>query len=246
MLLLEPERSPYDLAWRLFGIPVRVHPSFWIASLILGAGTWNRGPEFLVLWVLCVFVSILVHELGHVLMGQVFGTRGHILLYSFGGLAIGSNNLSKPWQRMAVSFAGPLAGFLLFGIVLLAALSTDPRTLTPLADAAIGYLTWINLVWGIVNLFPIWPLDGGQISRDFLAWLMPRQGTRVSLIISIVVAGFLAVSWGVLARDIFLALFFGMLAYSSFQAYQQLRIQRPSWDHDSTPWERDRGYGDRW
>ena len=68
---------------------------------------------YLVLWIICVFVSILIHEMGHVLMGRLFGAEGHIVLYSFGGLAIGSKRLADRWQRIAVSFAGPLAQFIL-------------------------------------------------------------------------------------------------------------------------------------
>jgi hypothetical protein len=48
-----------------------------------------------------MFISILVHELSHVLMGQAFGAYGHIVLYGFGGLAVGSNQLNVRWQRVA-------------------------------------------------------------------------------------------------------------------------------------------------
>ena len=83
--------TAYDLRFRLLGVPVRIHPLFWLVACLLGGpwleGRWGAG--YLLLWVACVFVSILVHELGHVLAGRAFGARGHILLYSFGGLAIG-------------------------------------------------------------------------------------------------------------------------------------------------------------
>ena len=67
----------------------------------------ERGFEYLLIWIGCVFGSILIHEMGHVFMGQVFGAQGTIVLYSLGGLAIGSSNLPSRWQRIAVSFAGP-------------------------------------------------------------------------------------------------------------------------------------------
>src|SRR5438105_4366565 len=113
-LFLEPERTPYDWNWRIFGIPVRVHPLFWLISVILGWDTVHEGFQYLLLWIGCVFVSILVHELGHVFMGQVFGSPGYIVLHSFGGLAVGSSALQNRWKRIAVYFAGPLAGFLLY------------------------------------------------------------------------------------------------------------------------------------
>jgi hypothetical protein len=94
----------------MFGIPIRVHPMFWLMSVILGYSTIQDGFEYLIIWVACVFVSILIHELGHVIMGRFFGADGHIVLYSFGGLAIGSNSLSSRGQRIAVSFAGRGSG----------------------------------------------------------------------------------------------------------------------------------------
>src|SRR5262245_27543700 len=98
-----------DLSWRMFGFPVRVLPLFWLMTAAMG---WNAfrayGFPYLLLWLVCVFVSILVHELGHAFMGRVFGRESHIVLYTFGGLAIGAAGLHSRWQRIAVSFAGPL------------------------------------------------------------------------------------------------------------------------------------------
>lgn len=246
MFSLEPERTQYDLSWQMFGIPVRVHPMFWLLSLFLG---WDLSGNIsiLLMWVVCVFVSILIHELGHVLMGQLFGTRGHIVLYAFGGLAIGSNALSNRWKRIAVCFAGPLAGFLFLGLVLVGIRFLDPRELSPLAREALGFLFWINLVWGILNLFPIWPLDGGQISRDFLDWLVPRNGIFISLGLSGVTAALLAIIMFVYTRSLYNTLMFGLLAYSSFQAMQQTPRGRSPWDDDdrSRSWDRDRSSWDR-
>src|SRR5262249_19430237 len=121
-MLHEPDQTQFDLRFQLFGIPVRVHPFFWLVGVILGfrALRDNPGPTgffYLGLWLAVMFVSILVHELGHVFAGQAFGSNGHIVLYSFGGLAIGSADASERWQRIFVMFAGPLAGFLLLAVV---------------------------------------------------------------------------------------------------------------------------------
>src|SRR5262249_19067085 len=146
-----------------------------------------------------VFVSLLIHELGHVFMGQVFGAYGHIVLYSFGGLAIGSSNLSGRWKRIAVSFAGPGAQFVLLGLIWLVtdfalpALSLSPGVKRFL-DIVLFQLWSINLWWPILNLLPIWPLDGGRITREVLDWLMPQGGVRTSLGVSFVVAGLLAIN----------------------------------------------------
>src|SRR5258708_2986270 len=110
-------RTRFDVNFHVGDIPVRIHPFFWLSTVLLGIGRGNEAFNEiainLVLWIPIVLVSILVHELGHVLMGRYFGTRGHILLTGFCGLAIGSNDLTERWQRNAVSLAGPGAGFLL-------------------------------------------------------------------------------------------------------------------------------------
>ncbi len=118
MFFGSPQPTPFDLHWRMFGIDVRVHPFFWLTAVLLGWSWVDVGLVYLLLWILCVFVSVLIHEMGHVLMGRVFGSDGYILLYSFGGLAFNSNNVRHRWQRVCVSFAGPLAQFVLFGAVL--------------------------------------------------------------------------------------------------------------------------------
>ena len=254
MFLIEPNETAFDLRWRMFGIDVRVHPMFWLLSAFLG---WNlmdpdRGGGFklLLLWIACVFVSILVHELGHVLMGRVFGTRGHIVLYSFGGLAVGSSALPNRWQRIAVFFAGPAAGFVLYGLLRVALLFVDVRQLSLFGVMSFVFLLEINLYWGLLNLLPIWPLDGGQISRDLFGWLMPGRGVSVALGISLLCAGVLAANslaahYGrpliplLPAGGLYSALLFGMLALGSYQAMQQNQFIEKHWvREDPEPWHR--------
>ena len=66
-MFLEPNRTPYDLAFRLFGFRVRVHPLFWLGTAIFGGNLLQPpgGIEYLLVWIVVVLVSILVHELGH-------------------------------------------------------------------------------------------------------------------------------------------------------------------------------------
>jgi Zn-dependent protease len=161
-------------------------------------------------------------------------------MYSFGGLAIGSSALNNRWQRIAVYLTGPAAGFLLYGLVLLLQSSGDMKQTTPLLRGVLFQLEFINLWWGLLNLLPIWPLDGGQVSRDFLGWLIPGQGVRASLGISIVVAGLLAVNSFLVSQgmtllpylefgSVYLAIFFAIMAFNSFQLLQA-EANRPPWD----------------
>jgi stage IV sporulation protein FB len=256
-VFLEPNHTPYDLRWRMFGTDVRVHPLFWLMSLVLGWSAFS-GPGgsvgYLLLWVACVFVSILLHEFGHILMGRLFGAEGHIVLYGFGGLAVGSNRLSRRWQRMAVAFAGPAAQLLLWALLWLLAFRSGVLRQVPEAwfgpvSRAWAMLYMINLFWPLLNLLPIWPLDGGQISRDLLEGLLGSRGTSLALGLSLVVAGLLAVhclmnhlgrpllpDW-VPAGGLFGALLFGWLAADSYMALQAESQKRRYWDDDS-PWGR--------
>jgi stage IV sporulation protein FB len=258
-MLVEPGRTNYDLRFRLFGTPVRVHPFFWLFAAILG---WNLlqdaqendGFIRIILWIIACFLSILLHEFGHIWMGMLFGARdGYIVLYSFGGLAVGANDLRGRWRRIAVSLAGPLIQLALFGgfwLVLWLSSADWIRHLPARVRFFLGQMLYINLVWPLFNLLPVWPLDGGQISREVCNGFSPRSGVRFSLGLSIGVAALLAInglvgySWGqgflpYIPADEFTAILFGLLALQSYQLLQQV----PSWRYeppdDRLPWESD-------
>ncbi len=254
-MLVEPAPTNFDLHFRLFGTPVRVHPFFWLFTAILG---WNYldqpdGFLYLFIWIVCCFLSILLHEFGHVWMGMIFGARdSYIVLYSFGGLAVGSNDLRSRWQRIAVSLAGPGIQLALYGLIwlLLESLSVELlRRIPHRAVFMIGMLMSINLLWPLFNLLPVWPLDGGMVSREICKWLSPRGGLRFSLGLSIAIAAFIAVH-ALLAKakggfvvpylptGNYVAILFGLLAFQSWQLLQQARVWQPPAD-DRLPWESD-------
>jgi Zn-dependent protease len=238
-MLFEPNRTDYDLRWEMYGVPIRVHPSFWLVSVILGWSFIEIGLEAVASWVACSFVSILLHEFGHVLMGRVFGSRGHIVLYSFGGLAIGSNALNNRWKRVAVSAAGPGIQLALWAILWL---FQQPILGSLMSLGQMGKLIYlqlyvINLYWPLLNLLPIWPLDGGQISRNTLEGLSPRNGLRTSLVVSIATAGFFAIN-SLMAMNgqpvvpwlpsggMLTVMFFGMFAVENYQELQRVNSDR--------------------
>jgi len=215
-----PSETPLDLRFWLFGIHVRVHPLHWVIAAILGWDLTRGNLLYLALWVVCVFVSVLIHEVGHVLTGRLFGSDGRIILFSFGGVAIGASDLRERWQRILVYAAGPSIQLVLLGVVLASAYFCTPFTpikgqaflhdlrdlwghllfvafhLTKarsLVDALFGILFLINLFWPIFNLLPIWPLDGGKIAREILEGALGHRGVIASLWLSIILAGCLAV-----------------------------------------------------
>lgn len=117
------------LRWRLFGISFCIEPSFWLmnalwAMLMAGPLTGNAAQDrgllvFILVWIGCTFVSVMVHELGHVITGRIFGQPGAITLTGLGGQAVGGYEELSPWQRILVIFMGPCAGFAFVTLILL-------------------------------------------------------------------------------------------------------------------------------
>lgn len=246
MFLFQPlAATRYDLRFRVMGISVRVHPSFWLITLLLGA----RGDLLLLpVWVLVVFVSILVHELGHALAFRRLGQDSYIVLHLMGGLTIPrsvawgggwANVALSPRQEIFISLAGPGAGFLFAGLVILLIVILGGSVLPslflgfiPLPINAVlpfggqyvrllfSILLWVNFVWGLFNLLPVLPLDGGNVARNILLQYDPWDGVRKALWLSAITGGLIAFLELFIYRNILMALLFGFLAFQSYLSIQ--------------------------
>lgn len=216
--------TPYDLRFSLFGIPVRVHPLFWLVGVLMG---WDIDDLNLTLiWVGCVFVSILVHELGHALTAQAFGWPPQIVLYALGGFASFVPTWGNSMGRaVAILFAGPGAGFVLFGLVIAALklMSLTGTVPNHYVGMMCAYLVYINLWWGLVNLLPVYPLDGGQISRELFSHWQGRRGMTISLQLSLITSVGVAF-YAYTSGQTYVAILFGVLAIESLQALQHERF----------------------
>ena len=240
MLLGEPSRTQYDLNFSLFGIPVRVHPLFWLVAVFLGAN--GRDGVAILTWVAAMFFSILLHELGHAWMMRLHGFHPWIVLYGMGGLtlydpreAFGSKR-SDTLANVLICAAGPGIGFLFAGLVVAGFFAaghgkdvwlSDPLGLWPhvwFVNAGLSrlldYVLFICVFWGLVNLLPVYPLDGGQIARELFIRFSPRDGIRQSMLLSIFAAIAMAVYGYARLNQPYIALLFGYLAFSSFIAMQ--------------------------
>ena len=97
---------------------------------------------------------------------------------------------------------------------------SDLYDLAPFDAPNVNRLLWdmqfINIFWGVINLLPVFPLDGGQVSRAIFGKLNPHDGLRQSLIISIVVAVGMAALCLLRWNATFGAFFFGYMAYQSY------------------------------
>ena len=259
-VIAEPQATPYDLSFRLGRFPVRVHPLFWVVTLLMGSSALSSDYpiSFLSIWVAVVFVSILVHELGHAVAFSAFGAPARVWLYWFGGLAVSQYPPRRPGPMIAVSLAGPAAGFILAGVVVGLEWVFRLRETSPYANEAVRQLLWVNVGWGLVNLLPVLPLDGGQVCRDVCRAAGVRRPEVTALKVSVGTAAAVAVlglmdhfgqprelveqlpDW--LPRTgLYLPILFGFLAYGSYQALQMASRQYVAWDDgydDTPPWRR--------
>jgi Zn-dependent protease len=182
------------LSFRLGKIPVRIAPSFLVMAVVFGAGALagpKPHPEILLAWVAIVFVSVLLHELGHATVGLTFGLEPRIDLHGMGGTTSwsGGKPLSRA-RRILISLAGPGAGFVLAGIVYFTLPGVFPPT--PVGEFTYDTLLKVNFGWGIANLVPMLPLDGGNVMTQLLDGLTDGRGERPARIVSIVVAALAA------------------------------------------------------
>lgn len=218
--------TEFDVRLNVFGIHVRIHPLFWVmAAFVIWQST--PDPKLKFLGVFCVLMSILVHELGHAVFIRKWGYPSEIVLYGMGGYATSTG--FSTWRSVWISFAGPLAGFVLYGIVYGILFGLAKMSPEALRIDAVGYcinlLLWINLAWGILNLIPVLPLDGGHIVQALMLRYAPRRGVEWTLQISILAAGAIAY-WGFTQQDRFLMILFGILCAQSVIAYNEFKARR--------------------
>ncbi len=258
MLLGEPPATAWDLNFRIFGFSIRVTPWFWLAAALLGYGISGRGPDqfkILLVWVSAVFVSILIHELGHAFAFRRYGLDAHIVLYHFGGLAIPGSSWGtgrptrghSPAAQVIISAAGPVLQLAVAAlcIALLGAARYEfhvpgfvgdfiplPPPTRPIpslwARLFVVFFLYASIYWALLNLLPVYPLDGGQIARELFLLFDRNDPVRHSLALSMFTAGGLAV-YGLTSGDTYLGIMFGMLAFSSYQSLQ-------GYSGRSSPW----------
>jgi hypothetical protein len=123
-------------------------------------------------------------------MVRSFGLSPQITLYSMGGLTSWREEKSVSHAKhIAISLAGPFAGFLLGGIVFLSEFALPDLYADRLGARIYIDLMLVNLGWGIFNLLPILPLDGGNVAYSIEQWVTKKQSGVISRVISLLVAG---------------------------------------------------------
>ncbi|MFA7296726.1 MAG: site-2 protease family protein, partial [Dehalococcoidia bacterium] len=160
------------------GIEVRVHWSWLAIFLVLswtladtGFGgeypTWPLASRWVLglVTMLLFFLSVLAHELAHSLMAQHYGMRvPSITLFAFGGVSSIAGEMQTAGQEFRVAVVGPLTSWavaIVCGALWLVVPDSAARTV-------LGYLGSTNLILGLFNLLPGFPLDGGRVLRSIV------------------------------------------------------------------------------
>ncbi len=195
-------------------MPVTVRSSFLIiAGLIgfIGVGTVSET----VAWIVVVFVSILIHELGHAFTARMFGSQVSIELNGLGGLTRWSatESVITPGRRALIAAAGSAVGLLFGATVWLVATRFGPYE--PLVAFVLESLIYVNVFWGLLNWLPIRPLDGGHLLESLLEKVAPERAESIAKVIFTITAA-IALGLAIYFRYIFIAVLAGWLLLSEF------------------------------
>ncbi|HWG43770.1 MAG TPA: site-2 protease family protein [Gemmataceae bacterium] len=200
MRLSEPRPMRWELHWHLFGADFRVRPLFWVSCALLGV-IYYQYPEIreqigsvtaFGLWMAAVVVSMLAHEMGHAFAARWLGVPLRIVVSGFGGQLFGLEEVR--WGRSVLIYlAGPLVNVLILAILWGITALPLPMDWRLFLAPGIWLLGWINAFWCLLNLLPLWPLDGSRIAIELGTALLGRRGQTLALLLSLVVSLVLAI-----------------------------------------------------
>lgn len=173
---------------RIFGVPVRLHFTFillLIFLLFIGIGGRQSGL-MTALYVLALFASVLLHEIGHTLVARRYGIRTtEIVMFPIGGVSR-PERIPNAREEFWIALSGPLVNALIAAglFVWLAVqgqfvpieLLKEPTDANLAERIAAG-----NFLLFIFNLIPAYPMDGGRVLRSLLALFKPEEeATRIA------------------------------------------------------------------
>jgi Zn-dependent protease len=208
------------------GTSIDVDFSFFILILLFVALNYNaqEGVQYALIWIPILFISVLIHELAHAGAIGMFGFgSSQIVLGGMGGVTINSRR-AKAWQDMIISVAGPASSFGLWLLSIWLIAGVPLVRTDPMLAALMPRMAWANLAWGLFNLIPTPPLDGGHATRDFFRmFLSERTAFIVATWIAIIVGGAIAIFFFVGRRQFFIAFYVAWFVFMAFQRWQDFQ-----------------------
>jgi Zn-dependent protease len=244
---------------RILGIPTRIHASFALVLLWIGFSTWNDlnsgiAVMFGIGFALAVFACVLLHEFGHALVARRFGIETRrITLLPIGGVAELERSPEDPRAELWIAAAGPAVNFAIAGVLALIGWSlgifgsgAGSTAGSQLLSLVFSGLLWANLMLGLFNLVPAFPMDGGRVFRAWAAHRYSRvRATQMATKLGRALAlGFGL--WGIYASNpvlVLIAVFVWfaagreLAAVERMAAYEAERQAQAQWvePHAATP-----------
>jgi Zn-dependent protease/CBS domain-containing protein len=171
------------------GIRVRVHVTFLLFLIWMGASFWSEGGRAAAInglaYILLLFLCVVLHEFGHIMTARRFGSQTlDVILLPIGGVARMKTIPEKPGQELAVALAGPCVN-LVIALALFSLLGPQV-IMQDVAQSAkdvhiLSLLAVANIALAVFNLVPAFPMDGGRALRAVLShWLGRVTATRIA------------------------------------------------------------------
>ncbi len=234
--------------FKVLGIQINIDLSWFLIAILI---TWSladglfpslfEGLSAAVYWVMGaagaigLFVSIVLHELGHAVVARRQGIpmRG-ITLFIFGGVAEMGDEPPSAKAEFLVAIAGPIVSVALAGVMFAAFLAANAAGASDPVRGVLGYLGWINAILVAFNMIPAFPLDGGRVLRAIL-WHTRgdlRWATRVTSTIggifglALIAVGIVTALAGNIIGGIWWVVLGLFLRSAAGMSYQQLLLRR--------------------
>lgn len=204
---------------RLFGVPIRLHFTFVLLLLFLlfiGFGP-NQSAATMVIYILALFGSVLLHELGHAVVARRYGINTlEIVMFPIGGLAR-LDRQPRAREELWIALAGPMVNLLIAGGIIGWMFATGgvaqiQQMQTP-TDANLAQRIAVgNLILALFNMLPAYPMDGGRVLRSLLAiWKPEDEATQIASAAGKGMAFFMGL-YGLISGN-FILIFIAMFVY---------------------------------
>jgi len=193
---------------RIYGIDVKVHVTFWLLLAYVGVREYTKQHTLVaalggVSFMLVVFGTVVLHELGHAAMARRFGIgTKNITLYPTGGVAELERMPRDPRQELLVALAGPAVNVALAALAVAVMLVSRGELAVGAAleegGSVVARFAAVNVIMALFNLLPAFPMDGGRVLRALLAFRLSygdatRRAAAVGKVMAVALAfvGFL-------------------------------------------------------
>lgn len=210
-----------SLRFTLFGIPVSIEAFSWILLALLGGAfriSSSADVPPVLLFMVAGMICLIFHEMGHALVGRkLMGGNPYVVIGGLGGVTVHPAMSATRWRYFFMVLAGPLAG-LLPGIIALPLMMFYNGD-NEMVSMFFHWLLWVSIIWTILNLLPIFPLDGNKLLGTAI------NNEYFAAIVGIIVSA-LFLLYCVSTGSPYNILLSAYLAYLNFQNFKFIQASR--------------------